>query len=104
MELVHTIRLREPWEQWQSPDGFIHRRNFHAPTGITPENSLWIVIQSQETPIRLVCNGTDLGEVHREASFEITTLLAEMNHLEILLIIITDLLARIEKAFCAWGA
>lgn len=83
MESVHTIRLREPWEQWQSPEGFIHRRNFHAPTGITPENTLWIVIQSQETPIRLVCNGTDLGEVHREASFEITTLLAEMNHLEI---------------------
>ena len=84
MESVHTIRLREPWEQRLSPEGCIHRRNFHAPTGITPENTLWVVIQSQEVPVRLSCNGTDLGEVHREASFEITTMLADINHLEML--------------------
>ena len=84
MESVHTIRLREPWEQRQSPEGCIHRRNFHAPTGITPEKTLWIVIQSQEFPARLSCNGTLLGDVHRQASFEITALLADMNHLEML--------------------
>ena len=84
MESVHTIRLREPWEQRLTPEGCIHRRNFHAPTGVTPENTLWVVIHSQEVPVRLSCNGTDLGEVHREASFEITTLIGDINHLEML--------------------
>ena len=84
MESVHIIRLTEPWEQRLSPEGCIHRRNFHSPTGITPENTLWIVIRSQEFPAKINCNGTDLGEVYREASFEITTLLADINHLEML--------------------
>ena len=51
MESIHTIRLREPWEQRQSSEGSVHRRTFHAPTGITPEDTLWIVIDSQEIPV-----------------------------------------------------
>ena len=82
MESIHTIRLREPWEQRQSSEGSVHRRTFHAPTGITPEDTLWIVIDSQEIPVRLCCNGAVLGDVHRQASFEITPLLAPTNHLE----------------------
>ena len=84
MESIYTIRLREPWEQQQSAEGCIHRRTFHAPTGITPEDTLWIVIQSQEFPARLSCNGTVLGNVHRHASFEITPLLSDTNYLELL--------------------
>ena len=84
MKLIHTIRLREPWEQQQSPEGCIHRRTFHAPTGIKSEDTLWIVVQSQEFPARLSCNGAVLGNVHQRGSFEITSLLSDTNYLELL--------------------
>ena len=83
MESVHTIRLREPWEQHPNSDGCLHRRTFHTPTGIDSGDTVWIVVESQEFPARLYCNGTLLGSVHRQAAFEITPLLESPNHLEL---------------------
>ena len=84
MEAIHTIRLMDPWEELESPEGCIHRRTFNAPTGITADDTLWIVIQSQKYPARLSCNGAVLGNVHRQACFEITALLSNKNKLEML--------------------
>ncbi len=62
----------------------MHRRKFHAPTGIDAADTVWIVIESQSCLARLCCNGTFVGNVQGQASFEITHLLKSTNQLEML--------------------
>ena len=85
MESVHTIRLRDPWEQHQSPDGCLHRRTFHPPTGIEQTKAVWVVVNAQTIPAEIRCNGVLLGIAHQQAAFEITPLLQASNQLEMLI-------------------
>jgi len=81
--LMHTIRLRGPWE-WEPPDCF--RRPFHEPTCLQPEDVVWLVIESPQALLQIVLNENRLGTVASGSPaerFDIGALLQPYNRLEI---------------------
>lgn len=109
---IHRIRLVGPWEwavsaletEWKKlrlPDDWSSlapqnaevsfRRRFHRPTGIQPNDRLFIVISTLGALSRVQLNGHDLravpgpARVTGEQSFEISGKLEEINLLQLML-------------------
>lgn len=79
----HTIHLRDPWIESPTDGGILHRRRFHAPTGLTAADEVWLVIVEQPIPAQVFCNRTACGTFVGNGEFDITGLLDLYNELEI---------------------
>ncbi len=79
----HPIVLREPWTRTRTDTGILHKRQFHAPTGIDAGETVWIVIEKQAYPAQLHCNGKACGDFLGSGEFNITALLVPYNELKI---------------------
>lgn len=92
---MHSIRLRDPWDVEPAAGGLRrHRRYFNKPTGLEPDDQVWVVIQGTVGLVELTLNGASPAYVrgrgpsgHGEPSaFDVTTLLNLRNEL----VIVTD--------------
>jgi len=92
--LIHSIRLREPWDVEPIVGGLKrHRRFFNKPTGLEPGDRVWIVVEGAVGLAELSLNGSppphagDQAPVGNEArrSFDVTTLLNLRNELVLIL-------------------
>ena len=44
--MVHQIRLREPWNSEKMPGGVRYTRHFNAPSGLSQESQVDLVVKS----------------------------------------------------------
>ena len=79
----HVIQLRDPWIRTSTKSGVRHNRRFHAPSGIEGGERVWITIDNQTGEAQLRCNGQVCGNFSGTGEFDITSLLAPYNELEI---------------------
>jgi hypothetical protein len=84
--LAHSFRLRDPW-QFEAAAGGAARwsRVFHRPTGIEPDDELWLVCSGLPADSSAALNGTPLTapNADRPHEFEVTRLLADANRIEL---------------------
>ena len=82
--LMHSIRLREPWES-EPVDGAAGRvrlgRRFGRPTGLGPSDVVWLVVEGTAPYGSVSLNGSLLGEA--PGRFDVTAELAERNRVTI---------------------
>jgi beta-galactosidase/beta-glucuronidase len=81
---IHRIRLRHPWLCEPQPDAVVWRRRFNRPTGLGPEERVFLVVERLATPGTIVLNGQPLGQIRGEAgpqSFDVTDTLELSNEL-----------------------
>lgn len=98
MHLAHSFRLRDPWQCECSADGTVcWSRVFHRPTGLEPDDALWLVCSGLPAQANASLNGTQLtpGDplntpsatgvppVLRLHQYEITALLSDSNRIEL---------------------
>ncbi|MDP7267806.1 MAG: hypothetical protein QF408_06485 [Pirellulales bacterium] len=89
----HVIQLRGPWTRTPIKTGILHKRCFHAPSGIEDGERVWITIDNksgdnqtgdnQTGKAQVRCNGHLCGNFSGTGEFDITALLAPYNELEI---------------------
>ncbi|MGO8745346.1 MAG: hypothetical protein ACLQNE_05100 [Thermoguttaceae bacterium] len=60
---VHRIRLRGPWSCDPAPEGICWRRRFGRPTGLQPQQSVWIVVEGIVQEGSVALNGRILGRL-----------------------------------------
>lgn len=87
----HPIRLRDPWESEPAGDGAVrHRRYFNSPTGLSPREQVWLVIEGSAGLATVALNGAELSDTPNldEAaeqgttwSCDVTRLIATRNEL-----------------------
>ncbi|MCE9546328.1 MAG: hypothetical protein K8T25_12510 [Planctomycetia bacterium] len=58
---AHVIRLREPWIREPHPQGMRFRRRFNCPTGLGPQDKVWLVVEAMPNSGAARCNA---GEPH----------------------------------------
>ncbi len=85
---VHTIRLRGPWQQENASGRSCWRRRFGCPTGLAPQQRIWIVVEGIGGPGEVVLNGGVLGRLSAQGSeqlsrFDVSDVLRERNELAI---------------------
>jgi hypothetical protein len=81
MFLAHSIRLREPWQCDERPDGRLRwSRVFHLPTGLESDDQLVLVISGLPPDAQVAVNGQPLMG---GPDFNITQLLAAANTIEL---------------------
>jgi hypothetical protein len=84
----HIIRLRDPWEaERQNGDVTLWRRRFNRPTGLSPGDQVFLVIQSPTDVPSLRLNDVELPiSAHRIGAVqaEIVSRLDVRNTIEIL--------------------
>jgi hypothetical protein len=110
MFLAHSFRLRDPWQCERLGDGATRwSRVFHRPTGLEPDDALWLVIAGLPENAAVSLNGQPLcpSDISQRATsvlparatessspspegdatnqFEVTSLLGDANRIEILL-------------------
>jgi hypothetical protein len=81
---MHTIRLREPWEQETAAAVVRWRRWFNRPTGLEPDAVVELHIKGLCSAAQVRLNGTPLASVGVEqetTSFDLVPLLAQRNEL-----------------------
>jgi hypothetical protein len=87
MSEPHVIRFREPWDREPLPSGGVrYRRNFNAPTGLTPTTQVTIVCEAPSAATTAWLNDRALGNHALEAGtwlHEITADLLSRNELMI---------------------
>ena len=82
----HRIRLRQPWQTERASDSIRFTRGFNRPTGLDPQESLWLVIESTAASGTASLNNSLLGSVvadRQETSFDITPQLENRNNITI---------------------
>jgi hypothetical protein len=83
----HRIRLGKPWQCEPVPEGMCWKRNFHRPTGLGPNERVWIAVDSIRSSGSVLLNGETLGRVPSGESrcrFEITGQLLLRNQIQII--------------------
>jgi hypothetical protein len=56
--LVHSIRLRDPWQCERTDDGATRwTRTFHKPTGLEADDDLWLVLSGMPKEANVTING-----------------------------------------------
>jgi hypothetical protein len=65
---AHRIRLRKPWHFRQTAQGISWQRAFHRPTGLGPEDRVWIVLDGIAGPGTVSLNDRPLGRLSGEVS------------------------------------
>jgi hypothetical protein len=89
MFLAHSFRLRDPWTCEPTADcGTRWSRVFHKPTGLEPDDALWLVCSGLPAGAVVSLNGTRLTPGDARASpapnqFDITALLAAANRIDL---------------------
>ena len=88
MFLAHTFRLRDPWQCECTLDGGVRwSRVFHRPTGLEADDALWLVCSGLPPGAAVTLNATRLTprRARRSHQFEVTSLLADTNRIEIVI-------------------
>ena len=57
MFLAHSFRLRDPWQCEATEGGVRWSRIFHRPTGLEPDDELWLVISGLPAEAVVAVNG-----------------------------------------------
>ena len=84
MFLAHSFRLRDPWHCEPAPEGGLRwSRVFHRPTGLEPDDELWLVVSGLPAGAQLTVNGHAFPADMTQAP--VTPLLADANQIQILL-------------------
>jgi hypothetical protein len=66
MFLAHSFRLRDPWQREAQNDGAVRwTRLFHRPTGLEPDDALWLVISGLPEGARVTLNGQPLAPLEK---------------------------------------
>lgn len=106
---VHRIRLREPWRhfpaeselkcgqagkldvlygrQLRAEEKIEWRRRFNCPSGLAPEQRIWVVVENRSRSIAVYLNGRHLGQTPAGAEavrFEVTGLLDLHNEITLM--------------------
>ena len=82
--MVHQIRLREPWNSEKMPGGVRYTRHFNAPSGLSQESQVDLVVKSVSRRLSVVFNGQSLGSLggpQARTSFDIRSLLQLHNQI-----------------------
>jgi hypothetical protein len=68
MFLAHSIRLRDPWQCEPTGEGGLRwTRIFHRPTGLEPDDDLWLVIIGlPPDDAKVVVNGHEFAQRDRD--------------------------------------
>jgi hypothetical protein len=86
MFLAHSFRLRDPWQREPLADGGVRwSRVFHRPTGLEPDDELWLVCSGLPDGVAVAVNGTTLAAASPSApyQFNVTALVADKNRIEL---------------------
>jgi hypothetical protein len=86
MFLAHSFRLRDPWQRELLADGGVRwSRVFHRPTGLEPDDELWLVCSGLPPGASVAMNATPLTAPNPDApyQFHVTALLTEKNRIAI---------------------
>ena len=83
MNLVHSFRLRDPWQCQRTPEVVRWSRGFHKPTRLDEDDRLWIIISGlpREASVRL--NGDLIEPQGAWGRFDVSGKLGRSNQLEI---------------------
>ncbi len=83
----HRIRLRPPWQTDPREGSTRWRRHFNRPTGLDPQQRVWIVMKRIAGRGHAAVNGCPLGHFGDEPGvpcrFDVTDLLRLHNQLEL---------------------
>jgi hypothetical protein len=88
MFLAHSFRLRDPWQCERTADGATRwSRVFHRPTGLEPDDALWLVCSGLPEGTLVSINNRRLTPPDHAGpnQFDVTAHLANANRIEILL-------------------
>jgi hypothetical protein len=88
MFLAHSFRLRDPWQREPLADGGVRwSRVFHCPTGLEPDDALWLVCSGLPAGAVVSINDQRLTPPDHSGPnrFDVTPHLADANCIEILL-------------------
>ncbi len=90
MNDTHTIRLRTAWQREDLPEQTLYRRGFGQPSGVEPNDSLWLVCGGSMPSGEMRLNGAELLRFSGDepAEVEVTPLIRPRN--ELVLIFETD--------------
>ena len=81
---MHTIRLRNPWQQQPAESGGTRwTRAFHRPTGISEREKVWLVISDSTVPVWLGDQLLTADGIGQGGRYDITTLLENFNRLAV---------------------
>jgi len=83
---MHTIRLREPWQQETLVDGVVRwSRCFNWPTRLLPNETLWLIVSPLPGGTDVWLNGQPLGSAPQQPAgrFDTTSLATDRNLLVI---------------------
>jgi hypothetical protein len=102
--LAHSFRLRDPWQCDCLTTGATRwSRVFHRPTGLEDDDALWLVCSGLPADAQVILNGIELSRVATSGQaptpcatgvpppvsgahqYEVTTLLADTNKVELLI-------------------
>lgn len=85
MYLVHAFRLREPWERTLADHAVQWSRGFHRPTGLDPDDALWLVVAGMPADAEVALNGQVLepAAADRPGQFDVTGLVADSSRVVI---------------------
>jgi hypothetical protein len=86
--LAHSFRLRDPWQCDCLTTGATRwSRVFHRPTGLEPDDALWLVCSGLPAETSVTLNGTLLARNAGDAShqYEVTPLITETNKVELVI-------------------
>jgi hypothetical protein len=75
---IHSIRLREPWKYEPRGEGALWTRTFNWPAGLTRREKVWVIVENLPSGARVTLNDQVL-----DSDFEVTSLIALHNRLEI---------------------
>jgi hypothetical protein len=86
MFLAHSFRLRDPWQREELADGGVRwSRVFHRPTGLEPDDELWLVCSGLPPDVTVAMNSERLVASNADIpyQFNVTALLGDSNRIEI---------------------
>ncbi len=79
---LHIIRLRDPWQYKPFPSGGMRwSRAFHRPTGLTANETVWLVVSGPAAAVWLGEQRLTASVDGPESRFDITAWLADHNRL-----------------------
>ena len=84
MYLVHSFRLRDPWQIACDAEVVCWTRTFHRPTGLEPGDALWLVVSGLPTDSTVSLNGRLLeSRVDQCGQFDVTGQIGATNRIAI---------------------
>lgn len=85
MFLAHSFRLRDPWQCECGDNGTVRwSRVFHKPTGLEPDDALWLVCSGLPVDAAVAVNERSLdSSAEGKHQFEVTHLIADSNRIDI---------------------